>query len=526
VLALEVVVVLGAAVLVCGVLARRLRIAPPVLLLLGGVLIGFAPALREVHLPPEAVLLLFLPALLYWESLTTSLREIRSNLRVIVLLSTALVIATAAAVAAAAHALGMPWGPAWVLGAALAPTDATAVGVLARTLPRRTVTTLRAESLVNDGTALVVYGLAIGVTAGEQHLSLLNVSGLFLLSYGGGALAGAAVAFTAVQVRRRLDDPIHEALVTLLTPFTAFLLAEVAHASGVLAVVVCGLIMSQLAPRFTRADTRQLTTAFSVLSTYVLNGALFVLVGLEVQSAVRGLTSVDLTRGAVAVAVVSAVVIGTRFLWLFTTPYLIRAIDRRPQQRLRRVGPRPRVVSGVAGFRGAVSLALALAVPATTASGDPFPGRDLIVFVTAGVVAVTLLQGLFLPRVVRWARMPTDTSVADERHLAEVQATEAALAALPDVAAELSIDPEVVERTRREYEEHLRVLEADGLDDDEPVVRHEREHAALRLALLGRKRATVLRLRDERRIDDIVLRQFQTRLDIEEVRLSRREVTE
>ena len=144
--------------------------APPILLLVCGVLLGFVPALREVQLPPEAMLLLFLPALLYWESLTTSLREIRNNLRVIVLTSTLLVIATAAAVAAVGHALGLPWGPAWVLGAALAPTDATAVGVLARALPRRTVTTLRAESLVNDGTALVVYGLAVGVTVGEESL--------------------------------------------------------------------------------------------------------------------------------------------------------------------------------------------------------------------------------------------------------------------------------------------------------------------------------------------------------------------
>src|SRR3954447_5157325 len=202
-LGLEVVVALGAALLAGTVLARRARIAPPVLLLACGLLLGFIPALRQVHLPSEAVLLLFLPALLYWESLTTSLREIRSNLRVIVLSSTLLVIATAAAVAVAAHALGMPWGPAWVLGAALAPTDATAVGVLARALPRRTVTTLRAESLVNDGTALVVFGLAVGITAGEDHLSALGVSALFLLSYGGGALAGLATAWISTQARRR-----------------------------------------------------------------------------------------------------------------------------------------------------------------------------------------------------------------------------------------------------------------------------------------------------------------------------------
>src|SRR5512144_456651 len=155
--------------LVCSVVARRFRVAPPVLLLAGGALLGFVPALRQVHLPSEAVLLLFLPALLYWESLTTSLREIRNNLRVVVLMSTALVLVTAWAVAAAGHGVGLPWGPAWVLGAAVAPTDATAVAVLAGVLPRRTVTVLRAENLVNDGTALVIYALAVGVTVGEEQ---------------------------------------------------------------------------------------------------------------------------------------------------------------------------------------------------------------------------------------------------------------------------------------------------------------------------------------------------------------------
>src|SRR5689334_14448974 len=170
------VVMLGLALVVCGLFARRYPIAPAILLVLVGVLLGFWPHVRQAQLPPEVILLLFLPALLYWESLTTSLREIRSNLRVVVLTSTLLVVATAAAVAATAHSLGLAWGPAWVLGAAVAPTDATAVGVLARALPRRTVTVLRAESLVNDGSALVIYGLAVGVTAGEQHLGTVHVT--------------------------------------------------------------------------------------------------------------------------------------------------------------------------------------------------------------------------------------------------------------------------------------------------------------------------------------------------------------
>jgi len=191
VLGLEMVVVVGVALVLCGALAQRFPVAPAISLLAVGALLGLVPALRDVQLPPEVVLLLFLPALLYWESLTTSLREIRSNLRVVVLTSTVLVVATAAAVAAVAHhLLGMAWGPAWVLGAALAPTDATAVGVLARALPRRTVTVLRAESLVNDGTALVIYGIAVGITVGQQDLGFWPVSWLLVLSYGGGVLAG------------------------------------------------------------------------------------------------------------------------------------------------------------------------------------------------------------------------------------------------------------------------------------------------------------------------------------------------
>jgi len=208
VLGLEMVVVVGVALLVCGALAQKFPVAPAISLLAVGVVLGFVPALREVQLPPEVVLLVFLPALLYWESLTTSLREIRSNLRVVVLTSTVLVVASAAAVAAVAHLLlGMAWGPAWVLGAAVAPTDATAVGVLARALPRRTVTVLRAESLVNDGTALVIYAIAVGVTVGQQELGVGPITWLLALSYGGGVLAGGLIGLLSTTVRRRIEDP-------------------------------------------------------------------------------------------------------------------------------------------------------------------------------------------------------------------------------------------------------------------------------------------------------------------------------
>ncbi|MET8088504.1 cation:proton antiporter [Micromonospora sp. NPDC005237] len=266
---------------------------------------------------------------------------------------------------------------------------------------------LRAESLVNDGTALVIYGLAVGITVGEEHLSVPHVGGLLLLAYGGGALGGIVVAWLGVQVRRRLDDPLQESVAVLLLPFTAYLLAEAVHASGVLAVVICGLIMSQAGPRIGRAAARVQIQPFFTLAAYLLNGALYILVGLQVQTAVRGLTSVALTRGLIMVSVVSATVIAARFAWLFTTPYVIRALDRRPQQRSRRVGARTRVVNGVAGFRGAVSLAAALAVPHAVASGQPFPctvPKLCFAFVTWGFASGSSGSAVFVDRATRQRR--------------------------------------------------------------------------------------------------------------------------
>jgi Na+/H+ antiporter len=515
---LQVVVVIGCAVIGLSRLASWLRIASPIVLLLGGVPLAFLPWTSDVLPTPELVLLVFLPALLYWESLTTSLREIRQNLRVVVLSAVALVLATAAAVAVVGHALGLSWPIAWVLGAVVAPTDATAVAAVAGRMPRRTLTTMRAESLINDGTALVVFALALSVAIGEQTFSWASAIGAFALSYIGGAAAGLVVAWLAVRARTLVRDPIRESAVSLLTPFVAFLLAEEIHASGVLAVVVCGLTLSQVGPRVIGARTRLLTEAFWRVTTFVLNGTLFVLVGLQLRGAVEGLRSTSLAGAAVQALLISAVVIATRVLWINTTPYIIRALDRRPQQRLRRIGFRQRQPMAWAGFRGGVSLAAALAIP------HDVPGRDLVVLITFGVILVTLLvQGLTLPAVLRWARLPDD-GIAGEQALAERISTEAGLSALPATAERLGIRPAVVERVRADYEEHLHVLADPLMPTDDPALAAERgEHAddqRLRAALIAVKRTAVVRLRDARKIDDIVLRRLQTRLDAEEVRLS------
>ncbi|WP_181767991.1 cation:proton antiporter, partial [Streptomyces albidus (ex Kaewkla and Franco 2022)] len=324
---LEVVVVLLTAVLALSWAARRLGLSEPVFLLLGGVLIGTIPGFPSVHLPSDVVLLLFLPPLLYAETLSISLQQIRANLRVIVLLSVGLVLATALTVAGTAHGLGMAWPIAFVLGAVLAPTDATAVASVARGMPRRLLTTMRAESLVNDGTALVLFAVAVEIAIGETSFAWGPVIGQFALGYAGGIGIGAAVALLVIAVRHRLHDSAVESGLSLLTPFAAYLPAELAGVSGVLAVVVCGLIISHESPLLIEARSRVQTFAFWRVVTFLLNNSLFVLVGVQLPSAVLGLRTMSPGQAGLLAAAVVGAVIGTRLLYINTTPYLIRAVD-------------------------------------------------------------------------------------------------------------------------------------------------------------------------------------------------------
>jgi CPA1 family monovalent cation:H+ antiporter len=541
---LEITVMLGIAVFAGAVLAPRFRVAVPLLLLIFGLALGFVPELREIELPPETVLLLFLPVMLFWESLTTSLRSIRRDFRGIVIMSTLLVVATAFAVAGVAHLLGMPWQAALIVGAAVAPPDATAVAALGRTLPHRNFMLLKAESLTNDGTALVLYAIAVGVAVGGQYTPL-DITGLVLLSYLGGAAAGAAVAGAAYLAMRRLRDATVINVALLLIPFTAFLLAELIHASGVLAVVVAGLIVAFAAPRISTAASRRQTESAWPLGSFLLNGSLFVLIGLQVQAVAREMDAGEIGLGLAIVIAVWLTLLVVRFVFQVVSVSVIRLVDRRPSQRERRMSHRARVVSTVAGFRGAISLAIALSVPATLDNGAAFTGRDEIVFVTAGVIVLTLLvQGPLLPAVVRWARLPVDTAAEDELRLAERTITETAVAALPDLAAEHGISDEVHDRLTHDYHQHLELVDARtrtprGADpepltggaetaaekeatrvlEDSPLRRDE-EYTRLRLAVLDRKREVLIRLRHEGVVDDSIARHIQTRLDIEELRLT------
>jgi Na+/H+ antiporter len=517
---LETVVLLGVAVLAGAILAPRVRVAAPLLLLVFGLVLGFVPQLRQIELPREMVLLIFLPVMLFWESLTTSLRSIRRDLRGIILLSTLLVVATSLAVASVAHLLGLPWGAALILGAALAPPDATAVSALGRMLPRRNFMLLKAESLTNDGTALVMYAIAVGATLGGSYTPL-NIAGLFALSYVGGAVAGILVAAAAYLLLVRVRDPLITNIALLITPFAAFLLAEAVGASGVLAVVAAGLIISFTSSRISTAASRRQTESAWPLGSYLLDGALFVLIGLQVQAAMHEIAPQDVGRLLLATVAVWLVLIVIRFVFQTVSIAVIRALDRRPTQHQLRMSYRARIVSSIAGFRGAVSLAIALSVPSTLNDGTLLPGREDIIVISAGVIVLSMLvQGPMLPAVVRWAKLP-DEPEEEELRMAELALASAAVAAIDELAHELGTSTEVHARVADEYRSHLAVTQAlkDG-SDPATTTQSRQEETTLRHAILERKREALLKLRLAGTVDDTVARRLQTRLDVEEQRLT------
>ncbi|WP_091225939.1 Na+/H+ antiporter [Microbacterium sp. 3J1] len=578
---LEVTVLLGLTILVGTMLAPRIRLALPLVLVILGLALGFVPQLREIQLPPETVLLLFLPVMLFWESLTTSLRSIRRDFRYILPMSTVLVVASAFAVAGIGLLFGMPWETALILGAAVAPPDATAVAALGRLLPRRMFMKLKAESLTNDGTALVLYAIAVSLALGGQ-ISPWSVTLSVLTSYVGGVAAGVVIAVLGYLLLRRTSSTIVINVTLLLIPFSAFLLAEIVHASGVLAVVVAGLIVAYMAPRVTTASSRRQADAAWPFGVFLLNGALFVLIGLEVQFVAHEISGAAIGRLVLITLAVWATLLAVRYLFQLMNAPFQRRTSPRPTRGAR---ARSMAVSTVAGMRGAVSLAIALSVPAASATEGEIAGRDEIVFVTAGVILLSLLvQGPLLPAIVRWARFPDDHRDDEEYELAERTISGAALAALDDLAAEHGVGQEIRDKVRAEgyqmlefanarslaREQAIVDAEAEVLDEmlgepdplgagtspvgpgsgrsapdlvtvdavegevrtlqmiatsadvdvmqRSPLLRHE-EHTRLKLALIDRKREVLLGLRRSGTVDDLVVRRISARLDLEQVRL-------
>jgi monovalent cation/hydrogen antiporter len=395
------------------VLAGAVRVPYPIVLVLGGLVLGFVPGLPSAELPPELVLVLFLPPLLYQAAFFSSPRDLRADARAITLLAVGLVLVTICAVATVAQALvrGLPWAAAFALGAIVSPTDPLAATAIARRLgvPRRLVTVLEGESLVNDATALVAYRLAVAaVVAGS--FTLWEAGLRFVGGAVGGVAIGLVVGWLFAEARRRIEDPVVEIVLSVVTGYAAYLPADRLGVSGVLAAVTAGLYVGWRAPELASPSTRLLGFSFWEVLVYLLNAVLFVLVGLQLHPILTGVSGSSAVVLVGQAALVAAVVIVVRVAWGFTVPYLVRVLDRRPGQRARRGGPRERLVVGWSGMRGAVSLAAALALP------EDFPQRNLIIFVTFGVILATLvLQGLSLPWLIRRLGLHRDDSEEELR---------------------------------------------------------------------------------------------------------------
>ena len=434
---IELIIALFAVITALGILARWLHIPYPILLVLGGSLLGFQPWAPSFELKPDIVFLLFLPPLLYAAAFNTHWPAFREQLRAITLLAIGLVLFTMALVAAAAHyALGLPWDVGFVLGAIVSPPDAVAATAMTKRvkLPRIIITILEGESLVNDASALVAYKFALAaVVTGAFHMGECTLD--FLAMALGGIALGFAVALLSIALLKWLSkydlvDNSTIILITLLTPYAAYLPAEHLHVSGVLATVVAGLwVGSRCEDIFEKTVYIEAKAVWEMVE-FLMNGAIFILIGFQLPAILEAL-EITHTLGDLAfqAAVVSAVVIVARLVWTFPGAYLPRWWDQKVCSIDPQYPPLKNVfIVGWTGMRGVVSLAAALAIPTHTADGSPFPHRDLIKFLAFGVIFSTLvLQGLSLPFLIRWLGIreedgpsPTPEGVPDEpQHIAE-----------------------------------------------------------------------------------------------------------
>lgn len=508
-------------------LARKLHIPYPILFVLGGSLLGLIPGLPPVRLDPELVFVFFLPPLLFPAAMFTSWRDFRANLRPISLLAIGLVLFTTVAVALLAHHfMGLSLAAGFVLGAIISPPDAIAATAIAQRLkiPRRIVTILEGESLVNDSTALVAYQFAkVAVLTGT--FSLAKASGQFFIVSIGGILLGLAVGWLAEWFHRRVEDAPIEVTVSLLTPFAAYLPAEHLGVSGVLSVVTAGLYLGWRLPEITDYRTRLEARPVWDMVGFLLNGFVFILIGLQLPTVMQGLAkeAIPIHQLIWYSVIISVAVIGVRIFWVFPAAYLPRFFFKS----LREKDPYPSwrhvTILGWTGMRGVVSLAAAMALPLEIKPGVPFPGRDLILFLTFVVIFVTLvLQGLSLPPLIRWLGIEDDGKGEREERAARLKANQAALARLNEMGERDPTRADALQRLRVEYEDHILQLKAAAPGRAGKSVRlFSAEYERLSQEALQEERKAILQLRNDSAISDEGLREIQRDIDLAEARLKR-----
>jgi Na+/H+ antiporter len=531
--AVELVVILLAVSAALRLVARRLGVPHPVLLVLAGLALVFVPGLPRVEFDPDALFLVFVPPLLYWASLTSSVRDFRAQFWPIARYGTLVVLLTMTAVAAVAHALTpeFTWPAAFTLGAIVSPPDPVAAIAVLRTIgaDRRLTTILEGEGLVNDATALVAYRVAIAAAV-TGSFSLPHAVIGFLITGTGGVLIGLAAGWLIGQIRIRVRGvPVVENTISLLTPFVAYLPADWLGLSGVLSVVAVGLYLSRTGPRIVPAATRIQAESMWVMVQFILESLVFILVGLELPSVLRTLQTYGLGTLLLYAVLVSATAIAVRIVYTLVGGSLIRRSYRGTPYAgtpsWRQIG-----FLGWAGMRGGDSLVIALAVPVVTAAGHPFPARGLIIFLTFSVILVTLvLQGPTLAPLVRWWGLTEVGSGTEEAHARRVVA-EAGLRRLQAEAARDGVDRPTARALEATYrrrvqrwsardrerhgqadEDHARLAGIDGGRAEQLASAYR----TLRLAMIAGEREALFGMRDQGVIGDDVLRRIQRDLDLE-----------
>ena len=517
----ELILALLIAVAALVTIARGIGIAYPIFLVIGGLLLGLVPGIPRIAIEPNLIFLIVLPPLLYIAAYFTPVRSLRTNLATITSLAVGLVFATALTVAVVAHALipGIPWSVAIALGAIVAPPDAIAATAIASRLglPRQIVTILEGESLLNDATALTIYGIAVAAAAGGAFSPTTAVT-TFAVALVGGCVIGVAVGWVIAEMRVRIEDTPVEMTISLLTPYAAFLPAERLGASGVIATVTAGLYLGHRGSRIMGADARLTGRAVWETFAFLLNGFVFIVMGLEVPLLFGTLTpSLAIRLMGIGIAV-SIVLVLVRALFIFGTVFLPQIV--RGQQDM----PWPfacSVVLSWAGMRGVVSLAAALALPMTLPAGGPFPARDALIIVTLTVIVFTLLgQGLSLPWLIRRLHLAADPGLRAEEASARQRLLEAATARIDQLYPVWPGHRPLLDQLRDTYRhrsEHIErqrdPLAADGGD------RELIEHREIRRTVIDSEREALMRLRAEGEISDDVLRNLERELDLEERRM-------